>query len=74
MSEQVQPQADQNQKVVLTLGALQEMLNYFSQRPYAEVFKIIDTLKTAQTFESVVQQAMQTANPVQETTPVQEGA
>ena len=56
MSNQVSPE----QKVVLTLKDLQEVLNYISSRPFSEVFNIVETLKKARTFESVV--AEQTAS------------
>lgn len=49
MSNQVNPQ----QKIVMTLGDLQEVLNYVSTRPYAEVFKVVDILRTAKTLEAV---------------------
>ncbi len=49
MSNQVNPQ----QKIVLTLGDLQEVLNYVSTRPYAEVFRVVDILRTAKTLEVV---------------------
>lgn len=52
MSEVVKPSPDQ--KVVLTLADLQEVLNYVSTRPYAEVFKVVEALKKARTFEAVV--------------------
>jgi len=45
-----------DQKVVLTLGDLQEMLNYVSSRPYAEVFKVVEVLKKAKTLEAVLKE------------------
>jgi len=49
MSNQVNPE----QKIVLSLGDLQEVLNYVSTRPYSEVFKVVEVLKRAKTLESV---------------------
>ena len=45
------------QKVVLTLQDLQEVLNYISTRPYAEVFKVVEVLKKSRTLEAVLADA-----------------
>lgn len=42
------------QKLVLTLADLQEVLNYLSTRPYSEVFKVVEVLKKSRTLESVL--------------------
>jgi len=47
-------QANANQKVVLSLGDLQQILNYLGTRPYSEVFNVIETVKKARSLESVV--------------------
>lgn len=47
-------EARADQKVVLTLQDLQEVLNYISTRPYAEVFKVVEVLKKSRTLESVL--------------------
>lgn len=48
--------ANPEQKLVLTLKDVQEVLNYLSTRPYAEVFQVIETVKKARTLETVVQE------------------
>lgn len=71
-------QADPNQRMVLTLGALQEVLNYISTRPYSEVFNVVETLKQSRTLDSLIAEDLankQKANtPVQEVTPTPQGA
>lgn len=70
MANQVNP----DQRMVLTLGALQEVLNYISTRPYAEVFNVVETLKQSRTLDSVLQEIAGNKTPDQEVTPVQKEA
>lgn len=73
MANQVNP----DQRMVLTLAALQEVLNYISTRPYAEVFNVVETLKQSRTLDSVIAEATaasRTTNPPITVTPISEEA
>lgn len=66
-----------DQKMVLTLADLQEVLNYISTRPYAEVFKVVEVLKKSRTLDSILRETSSdtpTPKAVTEETPVAQEA
>lgn len=66
-----------DQKMVLTLADLQEVLNYISTRPYAEVFKVVEVLKKSRTLDSILRETSSdtpTPKVVTEETPVAQEA
>lgn len=72
MSEQLK--SNPEQKVVLTLGDLQVVLNYLSIKPYAEVLNIVETIKKARTFESVTQELALAEKVANVKAPIESGA
>lgn len=43
--------AEQQKHVLVSVGAAQALINYLKQRPYAEVFQLMDLLLKAPTAE-----------------------